>query len=52
MLQDSLIIFVDNISESWVVDLGVSFHSTPHRIFFLDYVQDDFGQIYLGDDVP
>jgi hypothetical protein len=42
VLQDALIIFVDNISESWVVDLGASFHATPHRKHFLDYVQGDF----------
>jgi hypothetical protein len=26
VLQDALIILVDNIYESWVVDLGASFH--------------------------
>jgi hypothetical protein len=38
VLQDALILFEDNISESWVVDLGASFHATPHRKHFLDYV--------------
>jgi hypothetical protein len=52
VLQDALIIFVDNISESWVVDFGASFHATPHRKHFLDYVQGDFGQVQLGDDAP
>jgi hypothetical protein len=52
VLQDSLIISVDNISESLVVDLGASFHATPHRKHFLDYVQGDFGQVHLGDDAP
>jgi hypothetical protein len=51
MSQDSLILFVDNISESWVVDSGASFHATPHRKHFLDYVQGDFRQVHLGDDV-
>jgi hypothetical protein len=50
VLQDALIIFVDNIYESWVVDSGASFHSTSHRKHFLDYVQGDFGQVHLGDD--
>jgi hypothetical protein len=50
VLQDSLIIFVDNIFKSWVLDSGDSFHSTPHRKHFLDYVQGDFGQVHLGDD--
>jgi hypothetical protein len=43
MLQYSLIHYVDNIFESWVVDSGASFHVTPHRKHFLDYVQGDFG---------
>jgi hypothetical protein len=52
VLQDALIISVDNISESWVVDSGASFHATPHRKHFLDYVQGDFGHVHLGDDAP
>jgi hypothetical protein len=52
VLQDALILSVDNIFESWVVDLGDSFHATPHRKHFLDYVQGDFGQVHLGDDAP
>jgi hypothetical protein len=30
VLQDALILSVDNISNSWVVDLGASFHATLH----------------------
>jgi hypothetical protein len=52
VLQDALILYVDNIYESWVVDSGASFHATPHRKHFLDYVQGDFGQVHLGDDAP
>jgi len=52
VLQDALILFVDNISESWVVDLGASFHATPDRKHFLDYGQGDFGQVQLGDNRP
>jgi hypothetical protein len=52
VLQDALILFVDNISESWVVDSGASFHATPHKKHFLDYVRGDFGQVHLGDDAP
>jgi hypothetical protein len=52
VLQDALILSVDNISESWVVDSRASFHDTPHRKHFLDYVQGDFGQVRLGDDAP
>jgi hypothetical protein len=52
VLQDALILSVDNISEYWVVDSRASFHATPHRKNFLDYVQGDFGQVHLGDDAP
>jgi hypothetical protein len=52
VLKDVLILSVDNISESWVVELGDSFHATPHRKHFLDYVQGDFGQDHLGHDAP
>ena len=50
VLQDALILSVDNIYESLVVDSGASFHATPHRKHFLYYVQGDFGQGHLGDD--
>jgi hypothetical protein len=30
----ALILSVDNISKSWVVDSGASFHATPHRTHF------------------
>jgi hypothetical protein len=52
VLQDALILSIDNISESWVVDSRASFHATPHRKHFLDNVQGDFGQVHLGDDAP
>jgi hypothetical protein len=47
-----LVLSVDNISESWGVDSGDSFHATPHKKHFLDYIQGDFGQVHLGDDEP
>jgi hypothetical protein len=52
VFQDALILSLDNISESWVVDSRASFHARPHRKHFLDYVQGDFGQVHLGDDAP
>jgi len=52
VLQDALILYVDNISDSWVVYSGGSFHHTPHRKHFVDYVQGDFGHVHLGDDAP
>jgi hypothetical protein len=52
VLQDALILSIDNISESWVVNSGASFHATPNMKHFLDYVQGDFEQVHLGDDAP
>jgi hypothetical protein len=52
VLQDALILSIDNIFENWVVDSGASFHATPHRKHFLDYVQGDFGQVNLSDYAP
>ncbi|KAH9294173.1 hypothetical protein KI387_040625 [Taxus chinensis] len=52
VLQDALILSLDSKLESWVLDSGASFHATPHRQYFQDYVQGNFGQVYLGDDEP
>jgi hypothetical protein len=52
VLQDALILSIDNISESCIVYSSASFHATPNRNHFLDYVQGDFGQVHLGDDAP
>ena len=52
MLQDPLILALDNTSDYWVVDSVASCHATPHRKFFHDYVQGDFGHVLLGDDEP
>ena len=49
-MQDALILSLDNINDAQVVDLGASFHATPYRKYFQDYVQGDFGYVYLGDD--
>ena len=52
VLQDALILYFENIIDSWVVDSGSSFHATPDKKYFHDYVQGDFGQVRLGDDKP
>jgi hypothetical protein len=52
VLQDALILSLDNNTKSWLVYSGSSFHATPHRKYFQDYVQGDFGHVYLGDDEP
>jgi hypothetical protein len=43
VLQDALIIYLDNITNAWVLDSGSSFHAKSHRKYFQDYVQGDFG---------
>ena len=52
VLQDALILSFENITDSWVVDSGASFHATPYKKYFYDYVQGDFRQVRLGDDKP
>jgi hypothetical protein len=52
VLQDVLILSLDNIIDSWVLDSRASFYAIPHRKYFQDYVQGDFGQVYLDDDEP
>ncbi|KAH9316793.1 hypothetical protein KI387_044531, partial [Taxus chinensis] len=50
--HDALILSLHNITESWVLDSGASFHDSPHRHYFVDYVQGDFAHVFLGDDEP
>jgi len=52
VLQDALILSFENIIDSWVVDSGASFHATPDKKYFHDYVQGDFGKVRLSDDKP
>jgi len=42
VLQDALILSLENIIDTWVVDLWASFPATPNRKHFHDYVQGDF----------
>ena len=36
--------------EAWLVDLGASFHMTPHRKWFCEYERYDGGNVFLGDE--
>ena len=36
--------------EAWLIDLGASFHFTPHRELFCEYEKYDGGDVFLGDD--
>ena len=46
--EDALLLFLESIDDSWVLDYGASFHATLHRGYFIDYVQGDFELVYLG----
>jgi hypothetical protein len=36
--------------EAWLVELGASFHMTPHREWFCEYERYNGGNIFLNDD--
>lgn len=36
----------------WLIDIGASFHMTPHREWFSEYENYDGGEVHLGDDRP
>ena len=50
--ENALLLSLESVNDSWVLDSGASFHATPHRGYFIDYVQGDFGLVYLGDNEP
>ena len=50
--EDTFLLSLESVDDSWVLDSGASFHATPHRGYFIDYVQGDFGLVYLGDTKP
>ena len=53
ILQDALILFtLDKNCDYWVMDSGASFHATSHREYFCEYIQGNYGQVFLGDDHP
>jgi hypothetical protein len=36
--------------EAWLIESGASFHMTPHREWFCEYVKYDGGNVFLGND--
>ena len=49
---DALLLSLESLDDLWVLDSGASFHATPHRGYFLYYVQGNFGLVYLGRNEP
>ena len=52
IMQYALIICYDKNGDYWVLDSGASFHATPHKNYFSNYTQGDFGQVLLGNAHP
>ena len=50
--ENALLLSLESVDDSWVLDSSASFHATPHRGYFIDYVQGDFGLVYLGYNEP
>ena len=50
--EDAFLLLLKSVYDSWVLDSGASFYATPHRGCFIDYIQGDFGLVYLGDNEP
>ncbi|RVW68574.1 Retrovirus-related Pol polyprotein from transposon TNT 1-94 [Vitis vinifera] len=48
-VHESLLLTIDSLLDDWVLDLGASFHTTPHREIIQNYVAGDFGKVYLAD---
>uniref|UniRef100_A0A0D2ZY29 Uncharacterized protein n=1 Tax=Brassica oleracea var. oleracea TaxID=109376 RepID=A0A0D2ZY29_BRAOL len=44
--------YVDSPVDSWVLDSGGSFHTTPHRNIMENYVAGNYGKVYLADGLP
>jgi hypothetical protein len=49
-VDDCLICALESKMESWVLDSGASFHATSHMDLFENYISENFGKVYLGDD--
>ncbi|KAE8684638.1 Chitin elicitor receptor kinase 1 [Hibiscus syriacus] len=47
---DAMILSVNSSIESWILDSGASFHSTPCQEIMENYVNGDFGKVHLADD--
>lgn len=52
ILQDALIMYLDKNGGYWVIRLGVSFHATSHKEYFINYTQGNYGQVLLGNTHP
>ncbi|KAE8698301.1 hypothetical protein F3Y22_tig00110599pilonHSYRG00009 [Hibiscus syriacus] len=47
---DAMILSVNSLIESWILDSGASFHSALCREIMENYISGDFGKVHLADD--
>ena len=48
-IEDALLCSLDSSIDSWIMDLGTSFHTTPSLKLLSNYVSRKFGKCYLAD---
>ena len=48
-IGDALILRVNSLVESWILDSGASFHSSPSKELFQNFKSGNFGKVYLAD---
>jgi hypothetical protein len=48
-VHDALILSIDSPLDSWVLDLGASFHTTTICDILENYAAGDFESVYLAD---
>jgi len=46
-LDDALICSLDSPDDSWIMDSGASFHTTPSKDLLSNYIFGRFGKVYL-----
>ncbi|XP_022972612.1 uncharacterized protein LOC111471150 [Cucurbita maxima] len=46
---DALILSVDSLIESWILDSGTSVHSSPNKELFWNFKSGNFDKVYLAD---
>ena len=46
--DDTLLLSLESVDDSRVLDFGASFHATSHRGYFIDYVQGILGLFIWG----
>ena len=51
-IQDALLLVVDSLVDSQVLDFGASFHTTAHCDIMENYVAGNYGKVYLLDGEP